>query len=505
MKDSTARSERSSVIMMVCTFLSRFLGIFKARAISTVFGAGLVTDAINFSYNLPNNARKLFAEGAFTTAYLPAFARNREDRERSQRLASIIITFQLAFFIPLILLIALFAHPITLALSDFSSSEQVEIAASLLPLFTTFLMFISLSSIFASLMQARERFLASSASPIAFSLAVIASVYLLGHPLGAKAMAIGAVTGSVMQMLVCYIAIRRRGLKFRLDFHFKDPDFLKVLSDWGPATLNSMIAVISQQITLYLASGLVIGSISAYTNSIIFWQTPYGIFFASIAGVYFPKFSSTENELERKKILATSFTYLFTFLYPSAIILIAFGRECIAVLLQSGAFTYENTLMTYSVLFFYLIAMIPASFYGMLQRYMQSGGRYWMTVKVSLIVTVIDIAGTVALIKMGDGPEALSKAFILSQSAGVVIYLILIHFDQLKAVLVSLVKLAAINIPVTIYCVAYLMLQNGWWSSGSNFRNLVILVALGSLSGIITLAFYIICHVPFLEALKGRR
>ncbi|MCR5732619.1 MAG: murein biosynthesis integral membrane protein MurJ, partial [Sphaerochaetaceae bacterium] len=460
MQDSTARSERSSIIMMICTFLSRFLGIFKARAISTVFGAGAVTDAINFSYNLPNNARKLFAEGAFTTAYLPLFARSREDKERSEKIASILITFQLTFFLPLIVLIALFSKEITIFLSSFRSEEQIEIASFLLPFFFLFLIFISLSSIFASLLQARERFLAASASPIAFSLAVIFCVYFLGTRIGAVAMAIGAVSGSIMQMLVTYIAIKRRGLEFKLNFNFKDEDFKRVLSDWGPATLTSLMMVISQQITLYIASGLEVGSITAYTNSIIFYQTPYGIFFASIAGVYFPKFASIKNDEERKKELTLSLTYLFTFLYPSAIILIAFGRECIAVLLQSGEFTLENTYLTYSVLFYFLVAMIPASFVGILQRYMQSTGKYWTTVLVSLLTTVIEFSLMIFYIKKGAGAEALSKAFVFSSMIGFFIYLELIHYKDYLKLIKSLLKLVMINIPLLIYLVLYLHFQN---------------------------------------------
>jgi len=500
-----ARSERSSLVMMVCTFISRFLGIFKARAISTVFGAGYITDAINFSYNLPNNARKLFAEGAFTTAYLPAFARCSEDVERSQRLSSIIITFQLSIFLPLILLISLYSEKITRVLSSFSSEEQIQIAARLLPFFTLFLVFISLSSIFASLLQARARFLAASASPIAFTLAVIISVFSLGPGLGYMAMAIGAVTGSLMQLLVCYVAIRRRGLRFRLDFHFRDQDFLKVLSDFAPATINSMILVVSQQITLFIASGLAVGSISAYSNSIIFYQTPYGIFFASIAGVYFPAFANARSREEKQKSLLEAFSYLFTFLLPSALLLLVFGRECIAVLLQSGQFTYENTLLTYSVLIFYLIAMIPQSFTGILQRFLQAEGRYWTTVSVSLLSTIIDILATLFFIKSGDGPEALSKALVVSSSASLAIYLVLVHFRYLYRLVLSLLKLSLLNLPLLVYLLLYMKFQNGWWRSGSSFRNLFYLAAFASPACLIVLVTYIVFRVPFLAALIGRR
>ena len=86
--------EKNSLILMVLTFLSRILGIVKARFISSFFGAGLVADAINFSYNIPNNLRKLFAEGALSQAYLPIFAKLKDDDKNTSLFLSQVFTLQ---------------------------------------------------------------------------------------------------------------------------------------------------------------------------------------------------------------------------------------------------------------------------------------------------------------------------------------------------------------------------------------------------------------------------
>ena len=65
------RSEASTLLLMAATFVSRLLGILKSRLIALVFGSGTLSDAMNFSYNLSNNFRKLFAEGSLSSSYIP--------------------------------------------------------------------------------------------------------------------------------------------------------------------------------------------------------------------------------------------------------------------------------------------------------------------------------------------------------------------------------------------------------------------------------------------------
>ncbi|MCR5732649.1 MAG: hypothetical protein K6G51_06910, partial [Sphaerochaetaceae bacterium] len=84
---------------------------------------------------------------------------------------------------------------------------------------------------------------------------------------------------------------------------------------------------------------------------------------------------------------------------------------------------------------------------------------------------------------------------------GFFIYLELIHYKDYLKLIKSLLKLVMINIPLLIYLVLYLHFQNYWWESGSNLKNLLYVAFYGSISCIITLIFYIIFKVPFLEAI----
>ena len=170
--------ERNTFIMMITTFISRLLGILKARAISSFFGAGLIADAINFSYNIPNNLRKLFAEGALSQAYLPIFSKLKDEDENKSSFLGALFTFQLIIFIPLIVLSLIFSKPFITLLSGFNDENQIVIAANLLPFFLTFLFFISLSTLLSTVLQTRKAFLITGIGPIFFTLTVILSIYL---------------------------------------------------------------------------------------------------------------------------------------------------------------------------------------------------------------------------------------------------------------------------------------------------------------------------------------
>ena len=504
LSDSTT-SEKNSLIMMICTLLSRTLGIVKSAVISSIFGGGAVTDAINFAYNIPNSLRKLFAEGSLNASYLPIFAEKRDEKEESSYLYSLIINFQIVIFIPLILITIFYGRTIITFLSNFNSDYQINIASSLLPYFTLFLFFISLSSLFATILQTRRCFLSSSAAPIFFSLAVILSLSIFSKYVGEYAMAIGTVSGSIAQCLVCFIALKRFHLKYYFTFDFSYPLFKRMLRSWLPATITSLVAVISQQITYYFASSLEAGSITAFSNAIIFYQTPYGIFFTAIAGVFFPELSRVKDDKKRGEILLKSLTYLYTLLLPSALILTALGKECIAIVLQHGAFTLENTLLTYSVLIYYLPSMISSAFYAMLQRNCYARGEYNRALVVSIITSFVDVLLTYIFIKAGLLVKSISIAYLISSTLGFIILLIYEKNFSLISFIKEILKLTLINLPTLILTILYLVYGFTYYKEGASFHSITLTLLFGFAFVLIVFILYVVFHVSFLEGLKRKK
>lgn len=495
--------ERNTFIMMITTFISRLLGILKARAISSFFGAGLIADAINFSYNIPNNLRKLFAEGALSQAYLPIFSKLKDDDENTSSFLGALFTFQLIIFIPLIVLSFIFSKPFITLLSGFNDENQIVIAANLLPFFLTFLFFISLSTLLSTVLQTRKAFLITGIGPIFFTLTVILSIYLFTNKLSYYSMALGCTAGSIIQMVSQAIVVKKRKIKLKLSNPLKSKWFILTLKAFIPATLYSFILILDQYLSFYIASMLESGAVSAISNSIIFYQTPYGIFFASISTVFFPLIAGEKDDKIKAKYLNNSLTYLVSFLLPSAIILLTLSEQCISAVLQKGRFTYLDNVLTAKVLKWYLFSMIPLAFSSMLSRYCYSKNDYSYPVIVSLVQAILDVSLMFIFVKLNIGAESISLALLISSTIAVLIYLPKIKLFNYSKFFKEIVRILAANIPLILAASIIFNLKLTYHVNGSNLKAFCITASLGILLVCITLIFYIIFKIPFLSLLKN--
>lgn len=496
--------EKNSLILMVLTFLSRILGIVKARFISSFFGAGLVADAINFSYNIPNNLRKLFAEGALSQAYLPIFAKLKDDDKNTSLFLSQVFTLQIIIFIPLIILCFVFNQNFIALTSGFTDSYQITIASNLLPFFLIFLFLISISTLFSTVLQIKQSFFVTGLGPIIFTLSVIVSIKFFTGKFFYYSMAIGSVAGALLQMLSQYIVVRKNNVKVTIKNPLKG-EYTKLMTKaFLPATLYSLIMVVDQYISFYLASTLERGAVSAITNSIIFYQTPYGIFFSSISSVFFPLLSSEKDNEKKINYLSTALSYLFLLLLPSAIILLTLSKECISAVLQKGEFTYIDTINTSKVLKWYLFSMIPLAFSSMLSRYCYSKGDYRYPVIVSLTQAILDVFFMILFIKLDFGAESISLALLSSVIISLTLYITKLKGLKVLKLSKELLRSFIANIPLIISCLSLKLLNLNYYQMGSNVKTFLITALIGVGLLIITLCSYILFKVPFLTLLKRK-
>ena len=144
------KSTLSTFLVMVCTFVSRLLGFLRIAVISAIFGASGKADIINLTFSIPNNFRKLLAEGALSSAFIPVLSASiQKDRtlKTSRNIVQNIITFQLCILLPFCLLSILFAEPlVSKVLSEFSDPADLDLASRLFSWFILYLIFVSVSA-----------------------------------------------------------------------------------------------------------------------------------------------------------------------------------------------------------------------------------------------------------------------------------------------------------------------------------------------------------------------
>ncbi len=508
-------STLSTIVVMACTAFSRLFGFIKQALIASVFGATGPADALNAVFNIPNNLRKLYAEGAFSSAFIPVLSTSiLEDQtgKESRRLVESLMAFQLIILGPMVILGLIFPDQCVQLLLKFSDASKMPIAADLFRWMFNYTLLVSLSALIMAVLNSHGRFAVPALSPLIFSLAIVLSIVFLARRLGVISMGIGVLVGGVLQLIFQIPSFLRRGYRLTLRFDFRNPRFIQTVKLWIPYLASASIFTINQLLANYFASSITDGGVSALSNSVMFLQIPLGVFAASVMTVVFPKMSrqATVQDLGG---LRDSLTYgieaLVIFLVPSSVVLCLLGKEGISVVLQRGAFTSRSTFMTSQVLIGYAIGLVSMGIYNMLQRLFYSLKEFRTPIISAGIVAVVDLCFSLILKETALRVTGLAVANSIAFTAGDV-YLIILARRRLgrlgaKRISVSFLKAVLASAPMAAFLVAFTMWKGDLWAAGFSFPLLGWVVAALAVSGALLVAMFFILRVSFVTDLIKRR
>jgi putative peptidoglycan lipid II flippase len=493
----------STFIVMTCTFISRILGFVRTAVITAIFGAGGKADVINATFAVPNNLRKLLAEGALSSAFIPVLGESiqheTDRRESSKPLVNTLISFQLLILLPLTTLSIVFARPLVkYVITQFSDPGQIDLSIRLFRFFIGYLLLISINSVLMALLNSHDRFFIPAFTPIFFSISVILSILLLHNSLGVFSMAVGVLLGGAGQILFQIPLFKALGYGFRLNFSFSNPQFKTIISRWLPVLATSSIFTINQQVAFILASGLETGSVSGLSYALVFWQLPFGLFSASVTTVLFPRMSreaTTKDHQVIGKTLQYGLRFLFVLLIPSALFLFFFGPETISMALQRGRFSTENTLMTATILRAYCWGLFSVGAFQFLQRFFYANKHYKIPFIAASITVIIDIILSLILKETSLKVSGLAHANSIAFTIGTIILLFystrLIDLTAyLKNFLSTLAKVTLSMWPMLLLFVLRTRFAEDWWIGGSSLGGLLTLLGCTAVLGLLVLLMY---------------
>ncbi len=513
MEKSLSSSARSTATVMGITSISRLLGFVRQAAVNAVFGASGNADVLNAVFNIPNNLRKLLAEGALSSAFIPVLSRASSDVEARDQgvprdIVRNLLTFQYLVLIPLLVLSVFFSGPITRFILDFPELERQELAADLFRWFIHYTLLISVSAVIMGTLNSGGKFTVPAFTPIIFSVCVISSVLLLHSRLGLHSMTVGILAGGLAQVLVQAPGFRRLGFDFRPSFDFSNPYFRQIIRQWLPVVTASSVFAINQQVSLFFASGLESGSSSALANAVIFWQLPQGIFGVSIMTVLFPRMSreaALDDRVALKRTLGFGVRGIVALLVPSAIMLALLGREVVAVAFQRGNFKLADTLRTAEVIGAYCIGMASVSAFNFLQRFFYSYGDFRTPTFTAVGVVVLDVILSLWLKETALRVTGLAVANSVAFTVGALVLLVrtrqVVGGVEVRAILTTLGKtLVAVAPAAGLILISRQVLDN-WWQSGSSLLGFAIVAAIGMLCVALVAGGFILLKVEVVSLL----
>jgi len=371
---------------------SRILGFIRDLLTASILGANIYSDIFFVAFKLPNLFRRIFAEGAFTQSFIPAFS-------IAKYKPSFAFNILKKFFIIILILsviVTIFAPYITDILAFGFSEKAKQITSPLIAINFYYLDFIFLVTFLASLLQYKNHFATTAFSTGLLNISLIISL-LLGYgkePLTIiYYMSFGVVFGGFLQLIAHIIAAKKFKILKLLEIGCiskKEPELAekKFQKAFLPSVFGNSTAHISAFLDTWLATFLVSGSISYLYYANRLFQLPLALFAIATSIAIFPKISKHIHNNEETKafeIMKKGFWFLFGILLIATIIGF-FGAELIIKLLfERGAFTHQDTLNTAFVLQMYILGLIPFGLVKIFSSYLYSTHRHMKAAKISAI------------------------------------------------------------------------------------------------------------------------
>jgi len=502
--DAKLSSKKITLVLGFFTALSRVLGFFRQIVFVQFFGAGHNADIFNFAFNIPNNLRKLLAEGALSSAYIPVISGALEDdksRQKASRIVRTVLTFQLLIIIPLLIVFIAGADQIVSFLSDFSAPMN-EKAVDLFRFLIIYLLLVSISAILTASLNSVSKFIIPAITPILFSFSVIGSVLIFHKTFGLYAMVIGVLVGGVAQIIFLVPQFLLNGFSLRPSFNFRSEAFRKIMLRYFPVVLSSGVFMVLQMFAHYLGSKMEEGSISAIANSLVIWQLPFGIFSVSIMTVLFPRMSRQSHLGDKeglKESIEEGISGFLAFIIPSSLFLFLSQEITVSAIYFRGEFSVENVLATTSVLKAYSVGIFSVSSFHFLQRFFFADHNYLVPFLGAVVVAFFDVLFSITFYKLGLGAAGLAWANTIAFSVGFIFLWVMTTIRlkgfNIKGVIKTFLKVSISMIPLVIVLLTFNFLFPEIWKSGSNLQRMLVLSIIVILTTIPVLGLYILLKV----------
>ncbi len=413
--------------------VSRILGFIRDLLTASILGANIYSDIFFVAFKLPNLFRRIFAEGAFTQAFIPSYASSNH----KIRFSSIIFLQILAFLLVLSLFVTLFSHLVAKAIAIGFDEKTIDLASPLFAINFYYLPMIFTVTFMAALLQYKHHFATTAYATALLNLGMICAL-LLSKNLDKYTitfyLSYGVLVGGLLQIIVHLIALKKYNLcKIFYFKKYKKKEENKFYKSFFAATMGSSTAQISAFIDTWLASFLISGSISYlyYANRV--FQLPLALFAIATSTALFPMIArAIKNKDENKalKLMKKSSLILVFLLSIAMLIGIVFDEFIVKLLFQRGAFVQNDTENTAQILSMYLLGLLPFGIAKIFSLWLYAKQEQGKAAKISMQSLAFNIIFSLILIK----PYGASGLAFASTLSGFILFFLTIRAFGLEKI-----------------------------------------------------------------------
>jgi len=380
--------------------LSRITGLGRNTLLAITLGASGYSDMFFVAFKLANMFRRIFAEGAFTQAFMPSFV---DAKQKGVFATAIFLRFML-FIVAISLLVTLFPENVTKLLVWNWSSEKIAQTAPFTAINFWYLDLIFIVTFLGTLLQYREHFITTAVSTALLNLSMITALYFYMHesPMTILyALSFSVLVGGVLQVISHFFVLKHLNLhrlliggwKYRKEKDVSE-DKKKFTKLFVPSVWGNSAPQFASYLDTFLASFLITGSISYLSYANLLFQLPLGLIAIATASALFPAISkalSRGDEANAYKNLGEAFWLLAFLLSISALGGIIFAEPIIWLLFEYGAFTSTMRVETAHVLAMYMIGLLPYGLAKLFSMFLYASHRHKKAAKIATIALVVNI------------------------------------------------------------------------------------------------------------------
>ena len=359
---------RAAASVSGMTLLSRITGFVRDTLIAIHFGAGATADAFFVAFRIPNLLRRLFAEGAFSQAFVPVLGQWRNERgEEATRTLSAKVLGVLVVALLVVTVIGVLAAPVlvyVIASGFAADAQKFQLTVTMLRICFPYILFISLVSFAAGMLNTYGRFKAAAFAPVLLNLSFIGFI-LLALPRFDRpviALAVAVFVGGVAQLVFLFACLAKIGMLTMPRWDPKDEGVLRILKLMGPAVLGVSVAQISLVINTHIASRLGDGPVSWIYYADRLLEFPSALLGVALGTVLLPSLVRRNNAGEPaaySRLLDWGLRVTLLLALPAALALAMMAVPIISTLFWHGdAFTRHDVFMTRNALVAYAAGLV---------------------------------------------------------------------------------------------------------------------------------------------------
>lgn len=422
---------KNVLVISSSTAISRLLGLVRDVVIAHLFGASRAYDAYLIAFMIPHLLRRLLAEGALSSAFIPIFTErlNKDGPQRAARFANLVLTAALLFFPGLVCLGILLAPFYVPFFADGFSADQLDLTMRLTQITFPFIALVGIAAIVMGVLNSYERFFAAAFAPVLFNIGIILSAFALmgvfAEPI--YALAVGVLVGGLGQLLF-QIPYLKALWRYRPVFDLRDNDLHRLLKLMIPSIVGLAIFQVNTIVDNKLASHLAEGSVSVLQYAIRLFQLPLGLCVVAVGSAILPRLSALaahQNTHSLAHTLQDGIHFSLFILLPATAGLYALAEPIIRLLFEHGNFTPEDTRLTVYALIHYLPGLIGYAIAYLLTRAFYALQDTRTPLRVGALTVALNVTLDYALVGlMGVGGLALATS-LAGLTNAVLLWLIL--------------------------------------------------------------------------------